>query len=190
MRVSFDPGTETLRVPWGTPQTILFHDGELGLDLAVRARGFAVIEQAGEDPEGLCRQTRKAAAEALRTLLETNCWTWSDLERRRETLEEAMEEALAGEGRKMSLCFDDIQPDEASRRALCEIRAAQAPDTLPPAPVDNPMIDGPGAYPQGPGGFGLYRETPSLPLRICPSCGRAEPPQANFCTQCGAKLSR
>ena len=96
MRVSFAPGTGILRSPWGTPQPVRFHDAELDLDLAVRARGFAEVEETdGEDHDELFRQIRMAAAIALQMQLETGNWTWSDLEERREALEEAMEEALA-----------------------------------------------------------------------------------------------
>ena len=194
MRVTFAPGTEALRVPWGTPRPVCFHDAELDLDLVVRARGFAEIEQTGEDPEELRSQTRKAAAEALRAQLETNSWTWSDLEQRREALEEAMEEALAREGRKASLHFASIVPDEETVRALREKRSLLSGAPLPDPPVDSPMYDGPGAWPSmDVGGFGPYLvgEMPPAPEdRRCPSCGHAEPYYANFCTQCGTKLPK
>ena len=194
MRVTFAPGTEALRVPWGTPQPVRFHDAELDLDLVVRARGFAEIEQTGEDPEELRSQTRKAAAEALRAQLETNSWTWSDLEQRREALEEAMEETLARDGRKASLHFDSVVPDEETAKAVREKRSLLSGASLPEPPVDSPMIDGPGAWPPADsGGFGPYLvgETPPAPeARRCPSCGHAEPYYANFCTQCGTKLPK
>ncbi len=194
MRGSFDTDAETLRVPWGTPRPVCFHDAELDLDLVIRARGFAVIRQAGGDPEELRRQTRMAAAEALRAQLETNSWTWSDLEKRRESLEEAMEEALARNGRKASLHFASIVPDEETVKALREKRSLLSGASLPPPPADGPMYDGPGAWPtMDVGGFGPYLlgETPPAPEdRRCPSCGHAEPYYANFCTQCGTKLPK
>ena len=194
MRVSFAPGTGILRIPWGTPQPVRFHDAELDLDPAVRAWGFAEVEETdGEDHDELFRQIRMAAAAALQTQLETGNWTWSDLEERREALEEAMEEAMADAGRRARISIADIVPDELSAMAIGEKRALLPGQSLPPAPVDSPMIDGPGAYPQGPGGFGLYRmgETPPAPEdRACPNCGRAEPFYANYCTRCGTRLHR
>lgn len=158
MRVSFDPGIGTLRLPWGTPQPIRFHDAELDLDLAVRGRGFVEAESApGGDTEEEKRELRRAAAAILQAQLETGRWTWSDLEKRREALEKAMEEVLAGKGRRAGISIEDIVPDEPSAKAIGEKRALLPGYSLPPAPVDTPMFDGPGAYPQGPGGFGLYR---------------------------------
>ena len=192
MRGSFDTDAETLRVPWGTPRPVCFHDAELDLDLVIRARGFAVIRQAGGDPEELRRQTRMAAAEALRAQLETNRWTWSDLEERREALAEAMEEALARDGRKVSLQFDSVVPDEATAKAIREKRSLSPGASLPDPPVDSPMVDGPGAWPpEDSRGFGLWwvGETPPAPSpRTCPGCGHEEPFYANYCTQCGTKL--
>ncbi len=194
MRVCFDPGTGTLRLTWGTPQPVRFHDAELDLDLQIRARGFVEAEPLADgDGEEWRREIRRAAAAALQAQLEAGKWTWFELEKRREALEEAMEEALAGEGRRASINIEDIVPDEPSAKAILEKRALLPGYSLPPAPVDSPMIDGPGAYPQVPGGFGLYQmgETPPAPEgRVCPSCGSAEPPEAKYCTQCGAKLLR
>ncbi len=195
MRVQIDPTEEALRIPFGTPRPVCFHDAELDLDLTVRARGFAeIVPETGEDPEELRRQTQKAAAEALRAQLETNSWTWSDLEKRRESLEEAMEEALARNGRKASLHFASIVPDEETVKALREKRSLLSGASLPPPPADGPMYDGPGAWPtMDVGGFGRYLvgETPPAPGdRICPGCGNAEPFYANFCTQCGTRLPR
>ncbi len=194
MSAGFEPGTETLRIPWGTPQPVRFHDAELDLDPAVRARGFAEVEGTdGEDHDELFRQIRMAAAAALHTQLETGNWSWSELENRREALEEAMEKTLADAGLRVRISIADIVPDEPSAMAIGEKRALLPGHSLPPAPVDSPMIDGPGAYPQGPGGFGLYRmgETPPAPEdRACPNCGRAEPFYANYCTRCGTRLHR
>ena len=193
MRVSFAPGETTLRVPFGTPRPVRFRDGELGLDLAVRARGFATVARTEGDEEETRRLVRMTAASALQTLLERGAWTWSDLSDRRETLEAAMEEALAAEGRRIAILLDAVVPDEATEQALKE-KAKEKWDgsPLPPPPVDSPMMDGPGAYPPpGSVGFGLYRvgETPPVPgPGACPRCGSANPPEANFCTQCGAKL--
>ena len=134
-----------------------------------------------------------AAAAALHTQLETGNWTWSDLEERREALEEAMEKTLADAGRRARISIADIVPDEPSAMAIGEKRALLPGNSLPPAPVDSPMIDGPGAYPQGPGGFGLCRigETPPASEgRACPNCGRTEPFYANYCTRCGTRLHR
>ena len=192
MRVGFAPGEETLCIPFGTPKPIRFRDRELDLDLAVRARGFATVARA-EDEDELRRETRAAAVSVLTVLLESGAWTWSDLTDRREAVDEAMEEALAAEGRRMSLRLDDVVPDEATELALKEkMKAKWDGVPLPPAPVDSPMMDGPGAYPPvGSGGFGLYRmgETPAIfGTRTCPRCGSSEPKDAKFCTQCGAKL--
>ena len=193
MRVGFAPGEETLRIPFGTPRPIRFRDEELDLDLTVRARGFATVARTGKDEEELRRQTRADAVATLTALLESGPWTWSDLTDRREAVDEAMEEALSAEGRKMGIRLEDVVPDEATELALKEkMKAKWDGVPLPPAPVDNPMMDGPGAYPPvGSGGFVLYRvgETPPAPgPRSCPRCGSLEPPEANFCTQCGAKL--
>ena len=183
-----------MRIPFGTPKPVRFHDRELDLDLTVRARGFATVLNTGEDEDELRRQTRMAAVAALTALLESGPWTWSDLTDRREAVDEAMEEALSAEGRKMGIVLDAVVPDEATELALKEkMKAKWDGVPFPPAPVDTPMMDGPGAYPPvGSGGFGLYRmgETPKAPgPRTCPRCGSLEPPEANFCTQCGAKLT-
>ena len=148
MRVSFDPGEKTLRIPFGTPRPISFHDGELELDLAVRGRGFVTVEEPeGGDMDELRRDVRAAAAAALESLLETGAWTWADLEGKGlEALEEAMEEALARAGRRAGVRFDSFVPDEASAKAIGEKRAAAWEGRpIPSAPVDSPMIDGPGA---------------------------------------------
>ena len=193
MRVSFAPGEETLCIPFGTPRPVRFRDGELDLDLTVRARGFATVLCAGEDEEALRRETRKAAAEAVKAAIEGGAWTWADLSDRREALETALEETLAAEGRRASISLDAVVPDEATELALKEkMKAKWDGVPLPPAPVDSPMMDGPGAYPPvGSGGFGLYRmgETPAIQAaKVCPRCGSSEPKEANFCTQCGMKL--
>lgn len=195
MGVGFAPGAENLRLPWGTPQPLPFHDGELDLDLALRARGFVEGEPpADEEIEEWNREIRKATVAALQAQLETGRWIWSDLEKRREALAEAMEETLAGTGRRVRVNIADIVPDELSAKAITEKRALLPGYSLPPAPVDSPMIDGPGAWPtEGSGGFGLYRvgETPPAPEgRTCPNCGKGEPFFANYCTQCGTKLQR
>ena len=192
MRVGFAPGEETLRIPFGTPKPIRFHDRELDLDLAVRARGFATVARA-EDEDELRRETRAAAVSVLTVLLESGAWTWSDLMDRREAVDAAMEETLAAEGRKIAVRLEDVVPDEAAEKALRE-KAKEKRDgaDIPPPPVDNPMMDGPGAYPPvGSGGFGLFRmgETPPFPgPKACPRCGSLEPKEAIFCTRCGAKL--
>ena len=49
MGVGFAPGAENLRLPWGTPQPLPFHDGELDLDLALRARGFVEGEPPADE---------------------------------------------------------------------------------------------------------------------------------------------
>ena len=95
MRVSFEPAEKTLRIPFGTPQPIRFHDGELELDLAVRGRGFVTVEEPEGEAEELRRELRAAAFAALRALLESGAWTWTDLEGKGwEALEEALEERI------------------------------------------------------------------------------------------------
>ena len=142
MGVGFAPGAENLRLPWGTPQPLPFHDGELDLDLALRARGFVEGEPpADEESEEWNREIRKATVAALQAQLETGRWIWSDLEKRREALAEAMEETLAGTGRRVRVNIADIVPDELSAKAITEKRALLPGYSLPPAPVDSPMID-------------------------------------------------
>ena len=194
MRV-FAQGTEPLRLPWGTPRPVRFHDAELDLDLQIRARGFVEAEPLADgDSEEWKREIRKAAADALQVQLENGSWTWPDLEKRREALAEAMEETMADGGRRVRVSIADIVPDEPSAKAITEKRALLPGYSLPPAPADSPMIDGPGAWPtEDSGGFGLFKagETPPAPeSRTCPNCGKVEPFYASFCTQCGMNLPR
>ena len=195
MRVRFDPGEETLRIPFGTPRPLRFHDGELDMDLTVRIRGFAAVPRGDTEEDELRRLVRAQVVGALEALAADGTRTCSLCGEQWDALEEALEEALAREGRKAAIRLDAVRLDEASEKAVKEAfreKYARLGETLR-APADEPiMIDGPAAYPQTPGGFGLYRmgETPPiLGARACPNCGHAEPPQANFCTRCGAKLT-
>lgn len=196
MRVCFDPGEETLHIPFGTPRPLCFHDGELDMDLTVRIRGFATVAQGETEEEALFRLVRAQVVGALEALAADGTRTYSLRSGQWDALEEALEEALAREGRKAAIRLDAVRFDEATEKALKEVmreKYAHLAETLR-APVDEPiMIDGPAAYPQTPAGFGLglYRmgETPPFAKRVCPRCGHSEPPQANFCTRCGAKLT-
>ena len=144
------------------------------------------------EEEALFRLVRAQVVGALEALAAGGPRTYSLRNEQWDTLEEDLEEALAREGRKAAIRLDAVRFDEASEQAVREAMGEKYTDlgkTLR-APVDEPiMIGGPAAYPQTPGGFGLYRmgETPP---RVCPQCGHTEPLHANFCTQCGAQLPR